>query len=180
MSAQAVLETARLRLRPYTADDIEPLRAVFADAYARQFYPLMGAAEGLARWIEWNLANYARDGFGLWALELRGQPGRLIGDCGLTYQQVEARRELELGWHLVEAERGKGYATEAARACLRYAFERALAPLVCSIVDPANVASRRVAARVHRAQRTFMKGERELLLYYTERPATVLGAEQRL
>ncbi len=171
MTAPAVLETARLRLRPYTRDDIEPLRAVFADAYARQFYPLMGAAEGLAKWIDWNIANYARDGFGLWALELRSAPGRLIGDCGLTWQQVEGSRELELGWHLLESERGKGYATEAATACLRYGFERTQAAMVCSIVDPANVASRGVAARVHRALRTIVKGDRELLLYYTARPA---------
>src|SRR3977135_3064125 len=123
----AVIETTRLRLRPYTRDDIEPLRAVFADAYARRFYPLMSEAERLAGWIESNLANYERYGVGLWALELRGEPGRLIGDCGLTYQDVEGRRELELGWHLLESERGRGYATEAAQACLRFAFERSLA-----------------------------------------------------
>jgi RimJ/RimL family protein N-acetyltransferase len=171
-TGQTVLETARLRLRSYREDDVEPLRAVFADAYARRFYPLMGAAEKLAAWIDWNLANYARDGFGLWALELRAYPGRLIGDCGLTWQQVEGRRELELGWHVLEAERGNGYATEAARACLSYAFERALAPMVCSIVDPANLASRAVARRVHAAHRTFVKADREMLLYYTARPAT--------
>src|SRR5262245_25803540 len=141
MTDDTVLETTRLRLRQYTPADVEPLRAVFADAYARQFYPLMGAAEGLAKWIGWNLANYARDGFGLWALELRAEPGRLIGDCGLTWQQVEGRRELELGWHLLEEERGKGYATEAARACRDYAFAHTPAPMLCSIVDPENVAS---------------------------------------
>jgi RimJ/RimL family protein N-acetyltransferase len=161
------MQTARLRLRPYTLDDLEPLRAVFADASARRFYPLMGEAERLAHWINWNLANYERDGFGLWALERLDKPGHLIGDCGLTWQDVEGRKELEIGWHLVESERGFGYATEAARACLAYAFERSLAPLVCSIVDPANHASRAVAARVHAAWREFVKGERAMLLYYT-------------
>jgi ribosomal-protein-alanine N-acetyltransferase len=164
----SVLETARLRLRPYTRDDIEPLRAVFADAYARQFYPLMGEAEKLAGWIEWNLLNYEHDGVGLWALEERGQPGRLIGDCGLTYQDVEGRRELELGWHLLESERGRGYATEAAQACLNYAFERLAVSMVCSIVDPTNVASRAVAGRVHAACREFVKNERTMLLYFTD------------
>jgi [ribosomal protein S5]-alanine N-acetyltransferase len=168
---QTVLETARLRLRPYTREDIEPLRTVFADAYARRFYPQMAEAEKIAGWIEWNLANYARYGVGLWALELRTEPGRLIGDCGLTYQDIEGRRELELGWHLLEAQRGRGYATEAARVCLTYAFERSLAPMVCSIVDPANGASLAVAGRVHAACREFIKGERTMLLYYTEDPA---------
>jgi [ribosomal protein S5]-alanine N-acetyltransferase len=163
----AVFETQRLRLRAYTLDDLEPLRAVFADAYARRFYPLMGEAERLARWIEWNLANYERDGFGLWALERLDDPGHLIGDCGLTWQDVQANKELEICWHLVESQRGFGYATEAARACLAYAFERSLASRVCSIVDPANEASRAVAARVHAACREFVKGERVMLLYYT-------------
>jgi [ribosomal protein S5]-alanine N-acetyltransferase len=168
---QTVIETARLRLRPYTRADIEPLCAVFADAYARRFYPQMAEAEKIAGWIEWNLANYASHGFGLWALETTGEPGRLIGDCGLTYQDVGGQRALELGWHLLEGERGRGYATEAARACLSYAFERSLAPMVCSIVDPANGASRAVAGRVHAECRVFIKGERTMLLYYTEDPA---------
>jgi RimJ/RimL family protein N-acetyltransferase len=173
---QTVIETARLRLRPYTLADLEPLSAVFADAYAHRFYPQMAEAEKIARWIEWNLANYARLGFGLWAIEAATQPGRLIGDCGLTYQDVGGQRALELGWHLLESERGRGYATEAARACLAYAFERSLAPMVCSIIDPANGASRAVAGRVHADCRGFIKGERRMLLYYTEEPARRLPA----
>jgi RimJ/RimL family protein N-acetyltransferase/uncharacterized protein YndB with AHSA1/START domain len=176
----AVIETARLILRAYTHADLEPLRAVFADAYARRFYPLMGEAEKLAGWIDWNLANYARYGVGLWALELRSEPGRLVGDCGLTYQDVEGRRELELGWHLLESERGRGYATEAARACLDYAFERSLAPMICSIVDPDNVASRAVAGRVHAACREFIKGERTMLLYYTPGSARQLPRDDAM
>jgi len=180
LTVSSVIETGRLRLRPYTRDDIEPLRAVFADAYARRFYPLMGEAEKLAAWIEWNLADYERYGVGLWALELRDQPGRLIGDCGLTYQDVEGSRELELGWHLLESERGHGYATEAAHACLTYAFERSLAPMVCSIVDPANGASRAVAGKVHAACREFIKGERAMLLYCTPSPARQLPARSAM
>lgn len=167
----AVIETARLRLRAYTPDDVAPLRAVFADAYARRFYPLMGEAASLARWIDWNLANYDQHGFGLWALETRDQPGRLIGDCGLTYQQVEGRRELELGWHVLQAERGRGYATEAALACLTFAFDHALAEMVCSIVDPANAASRAVAGKVHAVHRTFVRDQRTLHLYSSRAPA---------
>jgi len=51
LTVNSVIETARLRLRPYTRDDLEPLRAVFADAYARRFYPLMGDWQKLARSI---------------------------------------------------------------------------------------------------------------------------------
>ena len=56
-------------------------------------------------------------GFGLWALELK-TTGASIGDCGLTYQDVEGSPQLEVGYHVMQRERRKGYATEAARACL--------------------------------------------------------------
>jgi len=166
---RTVLATERLRLRPLTPGDEPALFEVFADPAARRFYPRMASREAVRGWIEWNLRNYAAHGLGLWAVEPRAG-GPLIGDCGLTYQDVEGRRELEIGYHVLAAERCKGYATEAARACLGYAFAATQAPLVCSIVDPANDASRTVASRVHRELRTILRGDRPLLLFYTERP----------
>src|SRR6516162_4289375 len=108
-------QTKRLRLRAYTNSDEAELFDVFADPYARRFYPEMAERANVRAWIEWNLRNYDEFGFGLWAMELKAE-GQLIGDCGLTYQDVEGRRELEIGYHVIERERGKGYATEAARA----------------------------------------------------------------
>ena len=92
-----------------------------------------------------------------------------MGDCGLTYQDVEDRRELEIGYHVIERERGKGYATEAARACLEFGFTRTSCESICSIVRPSNTASCAVAARVHTARREFMKGSQPALLFYTTR-----------
>ena len=91
-----VLRTERLRLRAYTAGDEAALFEVFADAYARSFYPEMADPARVRAWIDWNLRNYEEFGLGLWAMELRAG-GQLIGDCGLTYQDVEGRRELEIG-----------------------------------------------------------------------------------
>jgi hypothetical protein len=121
LSLPNVIETERLILRRYALSDLDALYEVFADPEARQFYPEMVARERVLGWIEWNLRNYDETGFGLWAMEPRGE-SRLIGDCGLTYQEVNGRQELEIGYHVHARERGKGYATEAARACLAYAF----------------------------------------------------------
>jgi RimJ/RimL family protein N-acetyltransferase len=163
-----VIETARLVLRRYTPADLDALYEVFADPEARRFYPEMVAREKVLGWIEWNLRNYGETGFGLWAMEPRGE-ARLIGDCGLTWQEVDGRQELELGYHLLATERGKGYATEAARACLAYAFRKLDPPLVCSIVRPDNIASCAVAGRIHRDRREFLKSGRPALLFFTER-----------
>lgn len=119
-------------------------------------------------WIEWNLHNYDEWGFGLWAMELKVE-GQFVGDRGLIYQDVEGRRELEIGYHVIERERGKGYATEAARACLEFGFTRTPCENICSIVGPSNTASCAVAARVHSARREFMKGGQPALLFYTTR-----------
>ena len=104
--------------------------------------------------------------FGLWAIELK-LTGGFIGDCGLTYQEVEGRSELEIGYHIMPHERRHGYATEAALACLEFGFRHTAAPMICSIVRPDNIASCIVAARVHSARREFTKRDRPALLFYT-------------
>ena len=160
--------TERLRLRGYTLADEAELFDVFADPDARMFYPEMSDHAKVRAWIEWNLRNYDQFGFGLWAMETKAD-GRLIGDCGLTYQDVEGRVELEIGYHVIERERGKGYATEAARACLDFGFAHTACESICSIVRPSNKASCAVAARIHAVRREFTKGGRPCALFYTSR-----------
>lgn len=161
-------ETDRLFFRPLAYDDEAALYEMFADAYARKFYPQMDQREKVRRWIDWNLENYQRFQFGLWALILK-KTGALIGDCGLTYQDVEGREELEVGYHLIEAARGKGYATEAAAACLYFGFRNTGCELICSTVRPDNLASRAVAGRVHHQMRQFQRTDQTLLLFWTTR-----------
>jgi [ribosomal protein S5]-alanine N-acetyltransferase len=155
-------------MREYTLADEAELYDVFADSYARQFYPEMGDRAKVRAWIEWNLRNYNEFGFGLWAMELK-LTGRFIGDCGLTFQDVEGRQELEIGYHVHERERGNGYATEAAFACLDFGFTHMSCESICSIVRPDNTASCAVAGRVHSARREFMKRGQPRLQFYTMR-----------
>jgi RimJ/RimL family protein N-acetyltransferase len=164
----SVIETARLRLRPFTPDDEAALFEVFADPYARRFYPQMEDPANVRAWIEWNLRNYDDFGFGLWAMELK-TTGAFIGDCGLTYQDVEGEPELEIGYHVLESERRRGFATEAARACLDYGFLNTAADSLCSTVVMANEASQIVAERIHTNKRTFQKRGETVWLFFTPR-----------
>lgn len=166
--SQVPSETARLRFRPYTLADEQPLFEVFADPEARGFYPEMDDIANVRGWIAWNLQNYEKFGFGLWALEI-ASTGQFIGDCGLTYQDVQGKPELEIGYHILHTERRKGYATEAAQACLRYAFDNIPCTQVCSIVRPDNTASVTVAARVHTASREVDYNGRPALVLFTKR-----------
>lgn len=169
-----ILRTDRLGLRElYRTSDLAALAEVFADPYARQFYPHHAQEEKLRRWIEWSQRNYRELGFGLWALEMRAC-GQFIGDAGLTLQSVEGRRMLEIGYHIHASRRGLGLATEAARACLRWAFHNTKHDTVCSIVHPENAASIRVAEKVHQSRRTFRAPSGTMLLFYSAR---CMGAE---
>ncbi|HUG08173.1 MAG TPA: GNAT family N-acetyltransferase [Acidimicrobiia bacterium] len=161
--------TDRLRFREYTSEDLNFVSDLFSDGRARQFYPTMGDEARHRSWIDWNLASYRDHGFGLWVIELLDGAAQL-GDCGLTFQDVAGIKMLEVGYHLVEEHRGRGYATEAAAVCLDYAFDVVSVETVCSIVDPRNEPSISVAARIHDERTSFIGADgNEMLLFTTER-----------
>ena len=158
--------TDRLRFRRYVESDVEFVRELFDDAYAERFYPEMGTTEQASRWIGWNLSSYREYGFGLWVVENR-ETDAPVGDCGLTMQPVGQDLLPEVGYHLIERERGRGFAVEAARACVRFALDVLGVPSVCSIVDPENTASIQVAASVHDVRETFTNGAGHARVLFT-------------
>ena len=161
-------DTKRLRFRELRAADASDILRVFADPYARRFFPRFGDRASVEGWIQRQQKRYRDYGHGFWALE-RKDDGRFVGDCGLSYKTVEDEEVLEVGYHLLATERGKGYATEAASACLDHGFEPLKAELVASIVVPENEASRKVAQRIHHDYREFLQDGRKLGLYFTKR-----------
>jgi [ribosomal protein S5]-alanine N-acetyltransferase len=140
------LETARLRLREFVPQDVDALLAVLGDPVAMQYYPAAFDRKGVEEWIAKNVCRYQRDGHGLWAMLLK-ESGELIGDCGCTLQEVESRNEIEVGYHVRRNLWGNGYATEAALACMEYAFTELGAERVISMIRPENQNSRRVAEK---------------------------------
>ena len=141
-----VLETERLILRRLRADDVDAILAVIGDPIAMQYFPRTYDRKDAEEWIERNLRRYAEHGHGIYAVVLKTS-GDVIGDCGLAIQQIEGRPELEVGYHLSRDQWGHGYATEAARACMDYAFRELAASKVISLIRPENLPSQRVAER---------------------------------
>ena len=60
-------------------------------------------------------------GFGLWAVILK-EGNEFIGDCGITMQEVEGQSLPEIGYHIIKEYCRRGYASEAANACIDFAF----------------------------------------------------------
>jgi [ribosomal protein S5]-alanine N-acetyltransferase len=141
-----ILETPRLLLRPFTPADFEPLFAVIGDSVTMQFYPLPFDKQGTLDWIERNMRRFAEDGSGLRVVVLKSN-GEMIGDCGPVWQDVDGQRELEIGYHIRRDQWGRGYATEAARTAMAYAFERFPVEHLISLIRPENFPSCRVAEK---------------------------------
>ncbi len=142
----AVLETPRLVLRRLETGDFDNLCLILQDAEAMYAYEHAFSDAEVRQWLDKQLANYARYGFGLWAVELKGS-GEFAGQCGLTMQGTPEGERLEVGYLFRRSHWHRGYATEAAAACMDYAFGVLGAEEVCSIIRENNLPSRAVAER---------------------------------
>jgi RimJ/RimL family protein N-acetyltransferase len=141
-----ILETPRLVLREFTIEDADALARVISDPETMRYYPMSFDRAAVEEWIARNLRRYAATGHGLWAIDLKAS-GEMIGDCGITLQEVDGEHLLEIGYHLRRDLWGQGLATEAARACRDYGFTQLQADTLISLIRPENVSSRRVAER---------------------------------
>ena len=163
------VRTPRLRLRELTLADVDALGAVLGDPDVMRYYPAPFDRRKTTEWIERNMASYADNGFGLWAVIVEAD-GSFAGDCGLTLQDVGGRTEVEVGYHIDRALWGQGLATEAAAACRDHAFEVVGVERLVAIVDARNVASRRVAEKIGmRVAEEIERGGRPHVVYATTR-----------
>jgi RimJ/RimL family protein N-acetyltransferase len=165
------LETARLRLRPFTAADHDAIHAVYADPEVMR-YVGHGAHRALAETVR-ALRGYAdalaARGYGFVAVVERSS-GVVVGDAGL-HPLAGRGPDVELGYTLARAAWGRGYGTEAAGALRDHAFAVLGVPRVMAQVEPANLASRHVLEKVGMT----VVGERVTygrphLVYAEERP----------
>jgi RimJ/RimL family protein N-acetyltransferase len=141
-----VLETSRLILREFSAEDADALDLVLSDPETMRFYPAPFDRSGVEEWIRRNQRRYSEDGYGLWAMVLKSS-GELVGDCGLTVQMMDGTKEIEIGYHVRRDLWGQGLATEAARACRDYGFAHLSVERLISLIRPENMPSRRVAEK---------------------------------
>ncbi len=143
----AVLQTERTYLRELTAEDFGALSLILKDPQV--MYAYEGAFDDgeVKDWLDRQIARYKKYGFGAWAVVLKDSD-ELIGQCGLTMQPWKESELLEIGYIFRRAFWHKGYATETALACKKYAFEKLGAEKVCSIIRDTNIPSRKVAERL--------------------------------
>lgn len=151
------IETSRLRLRMLSLDDVDDFAAIFADPEAMKFIGI-DAGTVLSRAetsdvLQRMIAFWKRNGFGRWAV-INKTDQKLIGLCGLRLLDGEP----ELFYLFAKASWGKGFATEAAAAVIRYGFEELKFDRIIAVIRSGNAASLNVVRKI--GMRTEEQGNR--------------------
>jgi RimJ/RimL family protein N-acetyltransferase len=142
----AVMETERLVLRRLVPEDFVAVRRIQSDPEVMAVYGGAFPEQSTRDYIQRNIDRYAKDGVGFYAITLRDS-GELIGCGGIVMQETDQGIEPEIGYQIRRDRQGRGYATEMARACMRYAFEVLGTDHIISLIRPDNAPSRRVAEK---------------------------------
>ena len=142
----SILSTARLRLVPVRAEDVDVLHGIWTDASVRRYLwdDTTIDRETAAEVVQSSVELWQERGYGLWVVHT-GDSDAPVGFAGFRDSPRDGGPELLFGfipavWH-------QGYATEAARAALQYLFDRTDAAVAWAETDVPNTASARVLER---------------------------------
>jgi RimJ/RimL family protein N-acetyltransferase len=152
-----VLETVRLRLRPWREEDLDPFAAFCADEESRRYLGGVSGRPDAWRSMAVIVGHWTLRGYGIWVIEDKAT-GAFAGYSGLW--SPEGWPGQEVTWSVCAAFRRRGYAVEAAQRARDFAYDELKWPTAVSIIHPDNTASQRVAARLGAAieKRTELRG----------------------
>ncbi len=167
-----VFETERLTIRHWEEEDAPTLLRIYQDPQVHRFLGsvaqnLEEQKERLARMK----ARYREEGdkYGSWAI-VEKITGEAVG--AVILKPLPGHEEIEVGWHLSYPAWGKGYASEAGRACLEYGFETLGLTRIVAVVNPLNARSIAVTQRLGmRPEGRVTAYEQELDFFVLEREA---------
>jgi len=143
-----IIETERLRLRGWQATDLEDFSKMNSDP---EFVKYFDTGQPLSRRDSWNVltmlaGHWMIRGFGFWAVEELNSK-KFVGRVGIW--RPEGWPGTEIGWGISRHYWGKGYATEAAEAAKKWAFEKLDINELISVIHPDNEPSKKVALRIN-------------------------------
>ena len=142
------LETERLRLRQFTADDVQAMYNLGSDPEVIRYAgsaPVRDLQEARQKLESGPLADYAKYGYGRFAVEYK-KTGEVIGFCGIKH--IPEIGLPEIGYRFLKAYWGRGLGTEAARVCVDFARQDLEIEKLVALIMPANIASIRVAEKL--------------------------------
>ena len=168
------LRTDRLLLRPFETGDLDAMHVIHSDErVVRWLYNDARTRDETRELLERKIAGSALRAEGDWlsAAATRRDTGELVGDVSLLWAS-ETHRQGELGFVIHPLHQGHGYATEASRPMLAFAFEQLGLHRVVGRLEPRNVGSARVLEKLgmrreaHLVENEWVKGEWQSELVY--------------
>ena len=147
IAPRQILSTERLLLREMDLSDLAFIGEMLNDPAVMAHYSRSVVARGPQAWLEKQIRRYREDGHGLW-LALRADNLAPVGQLGLTLQDVNGVAEIEVGYLLHRSHWGCGYATEGARACVKYGIEELGRDRIVALIRAENLPSQAVARRL--------------------------------
>ncbi len=143
-----VLNTPRLRLEPLADAHFAALHRLNSDPVVMRYITgRPDTPEDTQAMIDRVKARWAEFGYSWWAF-IRKDDGELIGTGCIQHLNRDTAGPLETGWRLRQNVWGQGYASEAARHMVGWAFRMLQPPLVCAVCVPENTASSGVMQKI--------------------------------
>lgn len=141
------IETARLRLRMLTPEDVDDIFNIWSDPEVMKFIPivLFRTREEIAEFIPLSLQRWQERGFGMLAVTTK-ENGQMVGYCGMQY--LDGTTEVEIYYGFSKDSWNRGIATEAAGAMLRFGFEELKLEKIAGVTHPDNIASQNVLEKL--------------------------------
>lgn len=141
-------ESSRLLFRKLEVSDYNVWLDFFRDPLWSKYWTMKEQTpeEHCQQWFDKIFSRYSNNLGGMNVL-IDKQSGEFIGQCGLLIQTVDAKEELEVAYSIMPRHRGKGYAPEAAKKCIDYAFAKRLRDSLISIIHENNTESQKVALK---------------------------------
>ena len=149
MSQEKIIKTDRLIFRQWLEKDLEPFAKLNADPLVREFFSSLLTREESDHQIKQFSEDIVKNGYGFWAVSAPGVSD-FIGFIGLSPVNFESHftPAVEIGWRLAHEFWGKGYATEGAKAVLKYGFEILQLDEIVALTAINNKRSRRVMEKI--------------------------------
>ena len=149
MKNDYLFQTERLGLRNWRIDDVPEMTEISADPMVMEFFPATKTPKETEDFVRRMQQDFEEKGYCYFAVD-KLEDGQFIGFIGLCDQTYEApfTPGVDIGWRIKPGEWGKGYATEGAFACLKYAFEELKLETIYSVAPEVNVKSQHIMKKI--------------------------------
>ena len=169
----AIVETLRLVLRPPIGSDVEPMMVIHQDPDVIKYLDSGVSGDIATAWrnVAVMIGHWSMCGFGPWTIVMK-ESGQIIGRAGLWYPAGAAN--VELGWMIRRSDWGRGFATEASRAALEWAWQHVDTDHIVSVISAANAPSIRIAEKLgQRLESTHVVGGKAIHTFGIHRSAAM-------